>query len=141
MFLSLDPGLTTGWCMFSDNGVIDELGQVVGVDEFILWLETLDPKPSLIICEDFVLNPNIPQGGSQMEAPQVIGAVKSYASKTGIVCVIQAPRLKKIGYAWAGTRPPSKKADTHRMDAYAHGVYYLVLHDILKIMPIKRYSK
>lgn len=133
MFLALDPGETTGWASFNQDGSLIDYGQAEGFDFFSGWLEFLEPKPFLIICEEWILNPNIPQGGSRQETVQVIGSVRNYAIRNGIDIEWQSPSRKPAGYAWAGMKPlpKSQHSISHQYDAIAHGTYYLVKHKII----------
>ncbi len=128
MFLAIDPGETTGWATFNLDGYLIDFGQVKGFDGFDEWLEKLSPKPSLIICEKWVTNPKVPQGGSTQETAQVIGAIRSYSRKNGIDIEWQMARILLVGYKWAGLKPlpKSKHYLSHQYDAIAHGTYYLV---------------
>lgn len=133
MFLAIDPGETTGWAIFKQDGSLDDYGQAEGLDFFSGWLEFLDPKPSLLICEEWILNPNISQGGSRQETVQVIGVIRSYGLRNGIDIEWQSPSRKPAGYAWAGIKPlpKSQHAQSHQYDAIAHGTYYLVSNKII----------
>lgn len=124
MYLALDPGMTTGFAIFSEEGEIIWIGEkdMSRMDE---WLETLGGDFKAIILESYSLYPHVPQMYSKMETVQVIGKIKSWAHKRGIPIVEQAPELRKIGYKYMGKKIPSKKADSHRLDALAHGVYFL----------------
>lgn len=135
-YLAIDPGLTTGWALFDDHGTLEDSGQVRGLDQFYRWLTRSCPVPDLVICEDFILNPNVPQGGSNMIASQVIGVVRAYALEHGLILVMQPSRILKIGYAYAAMRPlpKSRHSESHEFDAMAHGVYYLCKHKIRKII-------
>lgn len=132
-FLFIDPGETTGWATFTQDGLMLSLGQVAGLDAFTDWLEIQDP--ALIVFEDYLVNPNIPHGGSRVETIQVIGAIKSFAKRRSICAVPQAPHIKRIGYAWCGLKalPKSRHSISHQYDAMAHGVYYLVKERIRKV--------
>lgn len=136
MYLAIDPGETTGWATFHMNGDLKDFGQIPCLDPtvFVLWLEKLDPRPALIIYEGWVTNPSIPQGGSKQETSQIIGHIRSYAIRSGVVAIEQPNRVKKVGYAYAGIKelPRSRHAESHQRDAIAHGVYYLVKNKIAK---------
>lgn len=86
----------------------------------------------VIIVEDYVVRPHVSHGGSRVEAIQVIGMVKEFCRKNDIQMVLQPPRIKKVGYAWAQLKKPSRHNQTHHTDAIAHGVYYLQKNGIRK---------
>lgn len=134
MFLAIDPGETTGWATFDQHGNLLDLGQIKGFELFSDWLDYEIEKPSLIIYEEWVTNPNVPQGGSKQETSQVIGAIRAYARRNGIVVVAQRTSAKPVGYAFAGIKPlpKSRHSESHQYDAFAHGIYYLVKNKITK---------
>jgi hypothetical protein len=114
--------------------VID-IGQVEGIDEFTTWLEDLPMKPALIIYETYVIDPNVKQGGTDVPASQVIGAIRSYGQRHSIVCLPQLRTVLLIGYRWAGIKPlpKSKHKLSHQYDAFAHGIYYLIKNKIREL--------
>lgn len=132
MFLAIDPGETTGWATFSQSGELEDFGQIAGFETFVVWLEKLRPVPELIICENYILNPKIPQGGSEMWTSQVIGVVRVYGIRHGIIVEMQRNVCLSPGYAFAGIKPlpKSRHAESHQFDAVAHGTYYLVKNKI-----------
>lgn len=78
------------------------------------------------------MDPHTPHGGSRVETIQVIGAIRSYATRNGIVVVMQSRRVKRVGYGYLGMKPlpKSRHAESHKFDALAHGEYYMVKHHI-----------
>lgn len=125
-YLAIDPGLTTGWAAFDISGELIGMGQVHGIDQFDDKLGNFS-RLLAIICEDFLHNPNVPQGGSRGPAQQVIALVRRYSRYAKVKLVMQASRILKVGYAWACIKqlPKSRHAESHQFDAVAHGVYYL----------------
>lgn len=126
--LALDPGMTTGWAIFGSNAQLIEYGQanmkeVVDLDELIK-----EHKISHIVAEDFRLfrHKAQRQSGSRMEAPQVIGMAKTWAAKFGCEFFLQPSSIKPIAEMWSQVKPPSNHANSHGVDAYNHGFYYLV---------------
>ncbi len=114
--LALDPGKTTGWALFSNKGVLVNSGEIP--DDFVMnWIEAIEP--TIIVIEDFKINPAKRQGGSDVPAAQVIGAVKAYCKWQRAKLVLQSNTIKPIAYKWAGLRTKS-----HAHDAVAHGWYY-----------------
>jgi hypothetical protein len=132
-FLAIDPGETTGWATFTQRGELVGFGQLSGVDDFTVWLEA--QKCSLLIFEDYLINPNVPHGGSRVETIQVIGSIRSFVKRRSICVVPQSPSIKRIGYAWCRLKPlpKSKHKMSHQFDALAHGIYYLCRNRIRPI--------
>lgn len=136
-FLGVDPGETTGWALTGvhmvpiiPTGKAAFMGEAHGLDELIDFLESLNPKPDIIIFERYVvtrLDTDINTG--EHETIQAIGVIKSYARRNGIPIVGQLRTVKPQGYAWHHTiRTPGAKANSHRRDAHAHVCYYQTTH-------------
>lgn len=126
-YLFIDPGLITGYAFFDDAGMLLASHQIKGIEEFGEMLEDAlcIQLPQWIVYESFKVFPWVNQGGSEVEAAQVIGIIKHVARKNGIPIDSVDPKYKKIGYAWSGKRPPSNHAKSHGPDAVAHGEYWL----------------
>ena len=135
MFLVLDPGETTGFARFEQDGSLIDIGQVEGIEDLVTWINDLDPKPALIVYEQFLVDPHVRLGGSDLETVQAIGQIRKYGIENGIVAIPQSRTIKLIGYRWAGKKPlPKKRHDeSHKWDALAHGIYYLVSNKIIRL--------
>ena len=131
-YLALDPGETTGWASFNTDGTPKDFGQVKGRIEVYTLLQEVQPK--VLIVEDFMLFPwkSKDQAFSSFEAVRVIGAVEFWAWAKKSVFVLQKPNVKDIGYMWAGVSKAKSHKDSHQLDAYVHGVYFLQKTGILK---------
>lgn len=139
MYLSIDPGKTTGWASFSDSGETLGFGKIKGHDAFLDWLEeTQDVK--VVILENYKVGRS---GGSQFthsfgDVPtlQLIGAIRRVASKRHWTVVEQTPNDMYMGLRYLGLweryRGPGrpKRHVPDEQSALAHGVYYLVKHKI-----------
>lgn len=123
MYLALDPGHTTGWATFDEKGNATGMGSLDGRHELYEFLA--EHKPTLVIMEDWLTNPNIRLGGDPLATVRYIGVVEYWCHLQGIQLVLQPNTVKSIAYLWAGIKKPRRKADTHQADAYVHGVYYL----------------
>ena len=55
MYLAIDPGKTTGYAMFDDNGVVTFMGKITGEDKFLDQLEELVSSRMIqvIILEEY----------------------------------------------------------------------------------------
>lgn len=136
MYLAYDPGKTTGWARFNDDGTIHSTGQV-DLSGLLTHLADMrdDGEPiKAIIYETFVLfkHKAQQQTGSKMEASQAIGMIKTLHNETGCSLIEQAPNVKYIAQKWSGVKPPSNHADSHWVDAFNHGVFFLVKLGIRK---------
>lgn len=134
--LALDPGKATGWCRFID-GVIDDWGICRSIPTFQTFLqdyEALYGKPDIVIYEDFIVfkNKANQQAGSKMEAPQVIGQIKLWASMLKIPTVRQMSSILQIAKKWSGVdHDKGDHNNSHHKAAMNHGVYWLVKNQMM----------
>lgn len=135
MYLSYDPGKTTGWARFNDDGSAVEYGQV-SLDDLIDHLDAMeklhetDPVRTIIV-EDFTLFSRMAkqQAGSKMEASQAIGMLKAFAARCGptTLFVLQDPKIKAVAEKLTQLSPKGMAhSRTHWIDAFNHGAYYLI---------------
>ena len=128
-WLSIDPGLTTGYATFKSNGDLIRTGTVVVKENADLykWLNCLPYVLDGIIMEDYTLFPWKAMGQSwdKLHTVRFIGAIQYWASQYGTPVIFQPPSVKPIGYKWAGMTKPKNHAYSHEPDAFVHGVYYL----------------
>lgn len=130
--VAFDPGLTTGYCVFSDGNIVTY--DQVKFLELVGILEEL-PKPDVVIYENFQLfkHKAKQQIGSKFETVQAIGMIKSWAKRNGAEVIEQKPEIKKIAQMWTGMKPTgSHNVNSHWVDAYNHGMYYLIGKGIAK---------
>lgn len=140
--LCLDPGHTTGWCLFEDgilknwgqvDTVIDRKGNNEGrVDYFALEDLFYNIEPAFVICEDYRVYPHKLERhtGSQVLTIRVIGQIEylSFASRIPIFFnmastakgFVTDEKLKKWGMWQPGMR--------HSRDAIRHGVYFTLIN-------------
>lgn len=134
MYLAFDPGGTTGWCKFSDEGYPLDWGQDT-FDELIDHCdEWAKEQWDAIIYEDFVLwgHKAKQQTGSRMPASQAIGIIKTLIRKTGAEAVVQDSSILQRAQQWTQKFPTGAHADTHWIMAYNHGSFYLINKGIRK---------
>jgi hypothetical protein len=126
-YLAIDPGHTTGVAWFKENGDLDNADEFTmeKVNDFLD--QQITNQIGLIICEDFRLYPwkSSQQSWSRLETVRIIGAIDYRAHQCGIPIVYQDPAIKAIAYKWAGKTPAKNHSESHVLDAYVHGVYYL----------------
>jgi hypothetical protein len=123
-YIAFDPGKTTGWATFNADGYLTLFGEIVGEDKLTDFLEELDFTPSVIIYEDYIINPHVRQGGKRPVASEAIGIIKSFARRKQIELVNQRNTVLDIGLKWAGLKRP-KGHLPDKYSAIAHGTYYL----------------
>lgn len=124
--LAIDPGITIGWCLFID-GEVNSLG-TIKLDSFTNWLESFDPKPDVIVVEDYKLfkHKALQQSGSRMETVKVIGMIESYVVRNRIKIVRQPSNILTIAGLWTETPIPKKSHLQDQVSAYLHGSYWLI---------------
>lgn len=130
--IAFDPGKTTGVAYFV-NGQVKAQHQIK-LDDLDEFLEDKyerifrNADPGVVIYENFKLFSwrAKQQSGSAMEASQAIGMIKSFARRTRASIFDQSPQIKPIGYKWAGLTAPKNHSKSHEVDAYVHGVYWMV---------------
>lgn len=140
-YLAIDPGSqNTGWAMFAKDGSDLGMGKVTGgVDNFMDWLEDLDPQPKEIILEIYKNMPGKNPLWKQNYTEQVIGAIKRHARRKHITVHEQPNTVLSIGLRMSGfyrvyydeNNKNIKHVDDN-VSAYSHGVYYLQSKGIRK---------
>ena len=133
-YLAFDPGKTTGWALFDGMGQVLKTGQA-NLDELIDLTEEWAKMPiGTIIYESFVLfrHKARQQTGSKMEASQAIGIIKTLARKTDATLVEQDPTIKSLAQKWTQLKPIGDHAQSHWVDAFNHGAYWLIRQGIRK---------
>jgi hypothetical protein len=135
-YLSIDPGISTGYATFKANGDLIRTGTLRdGKTELYPFLETLDSdmmvdylgRPLDIIVENYRLYPwkSMSQSWSSLETVRFIGAIDFWASRWDFPVHLQDPQVKGIAYKWAGLTVPKNHDMSHETDAFVHGVYFL----------------
>jgi hypothetical protein len=130
VYISFDPGLTTGYAVFRDDGSLIRSGSVYAKENYQLYefLQEVNAfQLKVIIIEDYRLFPwkSKAQSWDRLDTVRYIGAIQYWAYLHGVPTVEQAPNIKGIAYRWAGISPPKNHAMSHEPDAFVHGVYYL----------------
>ena len=136
MILVVDPGDTTGYAMFQDDGTLFEKGQA----DFQKFLEILyNSICSRIVVEDYRLRAGkqAQQTGSRFQAVQVIGALKYHAYLHDVQFELANVQAKTLGSMYSGVKPPSDHKKSHEIDAYNIGIYWLVDNQIIEPPSLK----
>jgi len=137
-YLALDPGHTSGWATFDDTGDCTAVGQIKGLESLHAFLSKITPPPEVVIFENFKLFAwkAAQQSGSQLETVQAIGLIKAACFTWGVTPVDQNPNIKSVAEKWSGVKANKNHAESHKDDAYNHGIYYLVQNKIINLMDL-----
>lgn len=145
--IGVDPGKNIGFARIDveEKAIVYEFRKVVNWDLFTLMLENTAiltherKEPLVVVMESFRLFGHLAgkQIGSQMEASQVIGAVK-YAvalSKGRMKLVMQEPSVNKAAALGSGLGAELVKKGQHLPDdisAYNHAHFWLTNNGYLR---------
>lgn len=136
--LCLDPGKTTGWCIFTD-GELTHWGQLadcfdkqnINAKKIIDFLKNI--SPDFILYEDYKIYAHKLQKHSYdpVYTVRVIGVIESYIQMTNVLSHRQMAltakffctddKLKTWGF-W-------KQNQRHARDAIRHGCYFLLFYN------------
>lgn len=130
MILVVDPGDTSGYALFHDNGELHKRGQAK-FDEFLDFI--LSHSFDRIVVEDYRLRAGkqAQQTGSRFQAVQVIGALKFAAKIDNLPFELANVQAKTLGAMFSGEKAPSDHKKSHEVDAYNIGIYWLVDNKII----------
>ena len=134
MYLAFDPGETTGWASFSNDGNIADKGQL-NFNDLCSFLDNYCFPIEAVICEDFRIKRQKAKAfiGNRMETIQAIGAIRAFASRQKVPYILQDSGIKSIAEKWTGVSTKGlPHSQTHWIDAFNHGAYYLVRQGIRK---------
>lgn len=137
-YLCFDPGISTGWARFDNEGQITEKGILRGLDALADFLEETE-IPTHIICESYRVFKHKATAhiGSKVETAQAIGMIKAKARLWKAEYIEQPSSILTIAQMWSGVKLPSNHDKSHDIAAYNHGVYYLQKNGIRKSRLIK----
>ena len=125
-YLAIDPGLTSGWATFNDQGVVIDLGQFKYEERNNVLKDLIHENLKEVIVEDYRNHGFTQQKRwSRNETSKLIGVIETYCTIKNVPIVLQPNTVKAIGYKWAGIKPPSNHSISHQYDAVAHGTYRL----------------
>lgn len=135
MITAWDPGDTTGWAVWDEEGNLLKMGMCALEDIPDVWDDLLtqfddegaNPMRTVIV-EDFVLFGKRAQSqtGSRMKASQGIGSLRTLARQERAEFILQPASVKSIAIKWSGITMPSDHDKTHEWDAFLHGYHWLV---------------
>lgn len=136
ILIAFDPGKTTGVAKFV-HGEVQEMNQI-HIDDFPKFMDRVRDECQgevVFLFENFRLFSwkAKQQSGSTMEASQIIGMIKMVAAGMGADIQEQSPQIKPVAQKWTGVIPPKNHANSHQVDAYNHGVYWLISKGMRRI--------
>lgn len=133
MYLAIDPGNTTGWAIFDDNGETIEFNEITGHDAFLDWLDERTESFDEVIIEEYrVRNQQFNHQGSTIPTVQLIGAITRWARKRGIPISMQPSSVLPIACKFVGYPYRQGSHVPDRISALAHGVFWLQKKKIRK---------
>jgi hypothetical protein len=136
-YIALDPGGTTGCCVWTD---VDARGNYHGDVEFelsqlgpeehhrALWKKLTGLDPEVVICESFNYR-NAYRDKVVLDSREYIGIARLYCASTHKRFVLQQPSAAKG--LWTDAKIKSlnlwQPGHPHAMDALRHMLYYLTV--------------
>jgi hypothetical protein len=141
IYVSLDPGGTTGYCMWDSREPSSFWTSQVGPEEHHLQLYSAleDDNPGVIICEAFQYRPNDNRPKVVLDSAEYVGVVKLWVQNTNAVAAQGPPctlactmvmQSASVGKAfWTNDKLKAldlyKASMPHGMDALRHMLYFL----------------
>jgi hypothetical protein len=133
-WLSVDPGGTTGYCLWKDNEHLD--GGQIELWEFAdaVWAgleygEAPFAGIERMVIEDFRIYPWEAKNLSwdPVRTARLIGALTFMCRVKGLELVFQPAKIKEQAIAMGGNEHGISPVheNRHFIDAYFHGIYYL----------------
>lgn len=133
LYLAFDPGDTTGWAIWDQDGDFLYMGQIAMEDLPFWWERNITVAVRVVIVEEYILfgKRAKQQTGSRMKASQAIGMIKAMASRGSAQVIEQKSNIKPIAIRMSQISMPGNHSESHQYDAYLHGYYYLVGQGII----------
>lgn len=133
MYLAFDPGETTGLAEFDHYGELVFKDQL-RFNDLVDYCRDYDKVLHAVIVEDFkILGPKAKSFiGNRMETIQAIGVIRAMALQRNCEYVLQDRGIKGIAVKLTGLKPVGPHSQSHWIDAYNHGCYYLIRQGIRK---------
>lgn len=139
-YLAVDPGLHTGWAIWDEQGNGITIGATHTFEALHKLLAGFPNTIKVVIIEDFFLfkQKARDQAGSRMPAPEAIGMIKTFARLWGARIEKQGSNIKPLAEKMTGRHTKDydtgkllmPKEQTHMWDAFNHGEYWLLTHNI-----------
>lgn len=131
VYIAFDPGHTSGWATFDENGDVIEMGQFT-LDELSRIKDLIHEDIKAVIVEDYKNHGYMQQKRwGRNETSKVIGRIEAVCDMLGVPAPhLQPNTVRAIGYKWMGSEQPKNHSISHSWDACAHGVYWLQTNGI-----------
>lgn len=125
--VALDPGKTTGWCIFAIENNCANLISAGQTKDLLILLQRLPSKNSTWIFEGFARGNS--SSGDQILTMQHCGSIETFAEQHLIECIMQYPASRKgfVKSAKVMVKELFKGGDKeyhHAFDAIAHALAY-----------------
>lgn len=133
VYLALDPGETTGWATFDDEGELLAMGQFPQRDQTQELTALITSSLKAVIIEDYRNFAWMQQKKwSRNQTSKNIGAIEMLCELRGVPFHLQGSDKLKIGLMYAGIGSlPSNHSISHQYSAVGHGTYWLRVNEIL----------
>lgn len=124
--VSFDPGNTTGYAEFNEGGDCIVYGQLK-FDDLVDYCNNLEDV-KVIVCEDFKIRGPKAKSfiGSRLETVQAVGVIRAAAQRIQAEFVLQDASIKPTAQKWTQLRPVGAHSNSHWVDAFSHGAYWLI---------------
>lgn len=129
-YVAFDPGDTSGWATFDDQGNLTGMGQFTEAEFTEKISDLIDSSLKAVICEDYVLFKHKAMAqtnsrGRNLKTAKMVGKIELLADLKKVKFVKQESRVYPVGAMWGGFEIPSNHSISHQYCAAAHGIYYL----------------
>lgn len=136
-YLAIDPGDTSGWASFDDQGNLIQMGQFTDRHFTKEITDLLDSSLLHVIIEDYVLFQHKAMAqtnkrGRKLDTAKKVGKIEMLCDLRGVEYTKQESSKYKIGAMWGGFQIPTNHDISHQYVAAAHGVFWLQQHGIRK---------
>jgi hypothetical protein len=134
--LCFDPGARwNGWAELVNAQPV-KVGVAEGLKELnALLQEYNDEDIDFIICEDYIVRPDVPHSRNRVGTVRSIGLIEGWADIHDIKLIMQYSSQLPAGYGHLGMIYKKKKK--HYMDALVHGTIFLRKRGLLTTSKIK----
>lgn len=134
-YLAIDPGDTSGWATFDDQGNLTGMGQFKDTNFVAEITELLHSDLKHVIIEDYVLFKHRAMAqtnsrGRQLKTAKMVGKIEMLCDLKGVPYTKQESSRYKIGAMWGGFQIPDNHSISHQYVAAAHGIFWLQMNEV-----------
>lgn len=101
--------------------------------EFLKIIGEHEDQIKTFIVENYVVDPSVPHGGSEVGTIRTIGALQYHAKAHGIDFVLQPNTILPMAEKWSGQKMIQRPNMREMTSAFLHGHYYLTKNGLLKL--------